>query len=207
MPDRDLIAEGREKLAAATPGTAYVHDANADEGHPPRPLWVVQNTAAIFDGTDEDDALNVVVDIGTKADAELIAHMRNTYEQLLDIVDEARKRLASHEKSVHWMRQQRDDARARIAELERENIRLSGIEQLHAEIGQPLGYVVLAKRPDRGQPARYRLSTAGDIWDDLEPVESHRDYCEDQAATNPRWYRGVEYVIAELREVTDHGDA
>ena len=192
MPDRDLIAEGREKLAAATPGTAYVHDANADEGHPPRPLWVVQNTAAIFDGTDEDDALNVVVDIGTKADAELIAHMRNTYEQLLDIVDEARKRLASHEKSVHWMRQQRDDARARIAELERENIRLSGIEQLHAEHA-PLGHVVVTSVEGR----------EAFIHGDHRRVMSAADAIRSVGRSDLP--RGMTLKLCELREVSDRG--
>lgn len=68
------------------------------------------------------------------------------------------------------------------------------------EAAQPVGYVVLSKRPRRGQPDEFEYSTAGSIWPELDVVKDHRVYCEDMAEENPQ-YRAGEYVVAEVREV------
>jgi hypothetical protein len=63
-----------------------------------------------------------------------------------------------------------------------------------------VGYVVLAKRPDNRATGSTH-DTAGSIHPTIEPVERHRDWCEDNAAEDPERYGGVQYVIGEIREV------
>lgn len=71
---------------------------------------------------------------------------------------------------------------------------------LEAAQRPPLGYIVLAKRLTSTIVPRY--TTAGGIWDEREPVDSHRDHCEDSAAADPeRFGTDVEYLVAEVREV------
>lgn len=195
MADQDLIAEGRRLLTDASPSPWNVCDDNEGDGWPPRPLWCIRNPE--FDtaeDTDEWHGLNIVVDTGTKADAELIAHMRNTYGAVLDELEQARKSVAAlqlrleppgspqfesllselgidmtdpqeilAEKAVS-QRYELEDARARITELEKrcgnlsamfsgaehrideleaENIRLAGVEQLHRELEQQAGHRVI----------------------------------------------------------------
>ncbi|MEV6555893.1 hypothetical protein AB0M22_09265 [Nocardia sp. NPDC051756] len=73
-------------------------------------------------------------------------------------------------------------ARARVAELE-------------AAQRPPLGYVVLAKRMTPTIVPRY--TTAGGIWDEREPVDNHRGWCEDSAAADPEKFgNDVEYTAA-----------
>jgi hypothetical protein len=67
----------------------------------------------------------------------------------------------------------------------------------------PVGFVVLAKRPDRHEKDAFRYEVAGSIWPTREPVENHQAYCEGTAAADPERYRGVEYVTGEVREVPD----
>lgn len=65
---------------------------------------------------------------------------------------------------------------------------------------KPDGYVVLAKRPRRGNLDGFEYTTAGSIWPEREPVDNHRGWCEDQAAAKPERFAGA-YVVAEVREV------
>lgn len=67
---------------------------------------------------------------------------------------------------------------------------------------EPIGYVVLAKRPGRHEPEAYEYATAGSIWPTKDPVENHQAHCEAVAEADPERYGSVEYVIAELREAT-----
>lgn len=83
---------------------------------------------------------------------------------------------------------QRDKARARVAELE-------------AAQRPPLGYVVLEKRPDRQNPGTDTIRTAGPIWLDREVAERQLAQCEDRAVVDPRWYGNATHLVAEVREV------
>ena len=65
-----------------------------------------------------------------------------------------------------------------------------------------IGYVVLAKRPDRHNQDQYRYDTAGGVWPDIEPVENHQAYSQMAAEADPNRYGDVEYVIAALTEVS-----
>jgi len=62
-----------------------------------------------------------------------------------------------------------------------------------------IGYVVLAKRENRSNPGQFDYTAAGSIWPDIEPVENHLAYCQDQAE-----YLGdpVEYLIGAIQVVT-----
>lgn len=65
----------------------------------------------------------------------------------------------------------------------------------------PIGYVVLAKRPDRHRDDGLDYQAAGGIWSAIDPVENHQAYCQMAAAENPERYGDVEYVIGEIRIV------
>lgn len=70
--------------------------------------------------------------------------------------------------------------------------------QVLAAQREPIGYQVLAKRTRTIVP---RYTTAGGIWDEREPVDNHRAYCEDAAAADPeRFGYDVEYIVVELQE-------
>lgn len=74
------------------------------------------------------------------------------------------------------------------------------LDALEAGQRPPLGYVVIAKRLTRTIIPRY--TTAGGIWDEREPVDSHRAHCEDSAVADlDRFGSEVEYIVAEVREV------
>lgn len=87
-------------------------------------------------------------------------------------------------------RAHRSVLRTRIAELERENIRLSGFEQLHTEAGQSLGYVVVLK-DDEGD-----LTCLASVFGP-DAVRTAEGIGSGYAAS-----KGDEYLIAELREVS-----
>lgn len=64
---------------------------------------------------------------------------------------------------------------------------------------QPIGYVVLAKRPDN--QGGFGYEPAGAVWPNIEPVVNHRGWCQAQAAEQPRRYGDVEYVVGVIRVV------
>jgi hypothetical protein len=101
VADRDLIAEGRRLLATATPGE-----------------WWPTAFGDIFAGEGVDGNATVADGVMNSPDRQLIIHMHNTYGELLDLVEELRKTVEGHEDSVRWVTRQRDEARARITELE-----------------------------------------------------------------------------------------
>ena len=74
-------------------------------------------------------------------------------------------------------------------------------DALEAAQRPPLGYVVLAKRESRLIVDEYRYAIAGDIWPDIEPCEDHQVHSQMTADADPERYKGVEYVLAEVREV------
>lgn len=81
MPDRDLIAEGRRLLSAATPGRWLVQAAFADGSAEVStaefgPVCVIASRDAVGGGAP------------AAADAELIAYAHNTYGQLLDELEQ-----------------------------------------------------------------------------------------------------------------------
>ncbi|MFF0546926.1 hypothetical protein ACFYTF_29225 [Nocardia thailandica] len=90
-----------------------------------------------------------------------------------------------------------DKTRAMAAELLSLRARVAELEAAQRE---PLGYVVLAKRPSRSRPGESEYAPAGSVWPDLDPVENHQGWCEGAAESDPERFGGTEYVIAELRE-------
>lgn len=84
MPDRDLIAEGRRLLATATPGPLEV----ANRAGIFVELHSLHRLAPGKDGYRE------IIGRGLPlADAGLFVHLRNTYGELLDELEQARKAL------------------------------------------------------------------------------------------------------------------
>ncbi|MEU9515894.1 hypothetical protein [Micromonospora sp. NPDC048169] len=78
------------------------------------------------------------------------------------------------------------------------------LDALEAAQRPPLGYVVLAKRESRTDPAVFEYAAAGAIWPERDPVENHQAYCQMTFVEDPKkrqQSRPAEYVIAELREV------
>jgi hypothetical protein len=61
-----------------------------------------------------------------------------------------------------------------------------------------LGYVVLAKRPDRRGEGEFTYETAGGVWPTIEPVENHLAYCQMSAEADRTRYGDVEYVIGRI---------
>ncbi|WP_029931064.1 hypothetical protein [Nocardia otitidiscaviarum] len=143
MPDRDLITDGRRLLAAATPGpwVAYA----------PEPDWwwvwqeqklgswggvVEPRTASPAAGgigaaiaTDNRDA------DAERADAELIAHMRNTYGQLLDELEQA------HAALTRLQRETQEFYVAIAAKQDRDTRRLAMTEELAVSMAASLGEI------------------------------------------------------------------
>lgn len=67
---------------------------------------------------------------------------------------------------------------------------------------QPIGYVVLAKRPDSHRPGEFDYQPAGSVWPTMLPCENHQSYCQGKAAAGvDRFENPVEYVIGEIRVV------
>lgn len=72
-------------------------------------------------------------------------------------------------------------------------------------MGRPMsdhiGYVVLAKRPNRDpgpDDLTHDYQPAGSVRPTLTPVENHRAYCEMKAEGEPHRYGNVEYVIGHV---------
>lgn len=73
-------------------------------------------------------------------------------------------------------------------------------------MGDLIGYVVLAKRPDIHRPGEFDYQPAGSVWPTAEPCENHQAYCQGTAEADRERYGDVEYVIGRitLSEATDH---
>lgn len=113
MPDRDLIAEGRRLLAAATPGPWFV--AMPAAANPADVLSAGNGPVCAIGSREGGDN-----DIAAVADAELIVHMRNTYGELAEQLWQVRDRAADFERQAEHWREAAGQYRARITELERE---------------------------------------------------------------------------------------
>lgn len=102
---------------------------------------------------------------------------------------------------ISCARQLGGSRRADASDLPRAQVLLLELaDALEAAQREPIGYQVLAKRKTGQIVPRY--TTAGGIWDEREPVDNHRAYCEDSAAADPeRFGDDVEYVVVELRGV------
>lgn len=68
-----------------------------------------------------------------------------------------------------------------------------------SDITEPLGYVVLAKQPERRLPHTHEYRTAGAIWSELATAKQQLAACQERALMDPQWYRGVEHLIGEVR--------
>lgn len=121
MPERDLITEGRRVLPLMNPELLPLSADRATTSAGEEVWFVADCNGLEFASVRNSDPWT----------AELVACAVNAYGPLLDIVEEARKRLEGHEKSVQSLTEQRDAARARIAELEAANI-------------PPIGHVVVS---------------------------------------------------------------
>lgn len=71
---------------------------------------------------------------------------------------------------------------------------------LEAAQREPIGYVVVAKRPNRHRLGGFEYGAAGSIWLDREPVENHQAHCEATAEADPERFGVVGYLIVELHQ-------
>ncbi|WIC40259.1 hypothetical protein SEA_HOLLIDAY_64 [Gordonia phage Holliday] len=62
-----------------------------------------------------------------------------------------------------------------------------------------IGYVVLAKRPDRHRVGEFDYQPAGSVWPTVDPCENHQGYCEALAESDPERFGNVEYVIGQIQ--------
>lgn len=140
MTSPDLIAEGRALLAAATPtGPLRVYDANEGDGSF-RPAWCaaddkfigILSTAFGEPPEDDDDDLsvNLLVETGCKADAELHAWMRNNLGTLLVMLEAAQAAIgivqAQHETELTRIAGRQANYRREIAGLTAKVAKLEG---------------------------------------------------------------------------------
>lgn len=180
---RDLIAEGRERLAALSesPCTDRAFDLA---------LWAGQNLAEILAELEaQRERVNELAAKRNPDDEVLVEGTWFPPDDLPKILGKHMRSLAEEGRRTKSMYIELEQARARIAELE-------------AAQRPPLGYEVVAKRPKRQDPNSFEYTTAGSIWPEREPVDNHRGWCEDAAAADPERYgTGMEYIVAELREV------
>ena len=70
----------------------------------------------------------------------------------------------------------------------------------------PVGYVVLAKRPDTRRPGEFDYQPAGSVWPTIEGPLNHQAYCQYKAEADPDRYGNVEYVIGAIQIVLSSGD-
>lgn len=65
----------------------------------------------------------------------------------------------------------------------------------------PLGYVVLARRPERRPDAEWDYRAVGSIWVDRAPAADDATEWQAAAEADRARYHGVDYILAEVREV------
>ncbi|AZS12348.1 hypothetical protein SEA_CHEESETOUCH_81 [Gordonia phage CheeseTouch] len=61
-----------------------------------------------------------------------------------------------------------------------------------------VGYVVLAKRPDRSRPGEFDYQPAGSVWPRIDGPLNHQAYRQAKAEVDPDRYGDVEYVIGAI---------
>lgn len=197
MPDRDLIAEGRRLLDAATPGPWIAYAPEPDW------WWVWQqqklpNWGGVMEprtGSSAAGAIGAAIatdnrDVDAeRADAELIAYMRNTYWQLLDAAERLRRARESLVTTGYFTADQvNDDVAPRVGEL---GLRIAELEKAYGQLGAK--FACAQSRIDDREQLRNLIrafTDSGDCWFD------HHGGCQAHG-----------YLSLEAGELCPHAEA